>query len=194
MTVNVEIPYADLQADGVETVFAFTFSLVDEFDLYVMVDGVLLVSTGIYSVEITDLGGEVTFVEAPAAGARVLIFRKTTQSQQVNYVEGEPFPVESHEKGFDKLTFILQELISGAWTGIDSNGDPCTLTFDLSVTAGTVTLTINNSGGTDAVLPPWVSGQYAGVFHGELTEEGNVPADGSATTKPDGYVWMGYTP
>ena len=191
MTVNVEIPFVDLLGDGVITEFDFTFSLVDEFDIFVMVDGVVQVPATTYTLEIISGGGTITFIIAPDDGARVLIFRKTTQSQQINYVEGDPFPVESHEGGFDKFTYILQELIGGAWSGLDSDGNPVTLTFDLSVTAGVVTVTINNSGGTDAVIPAWESGTYAGVYHGETLAEASVPADESATTKPDGYIWLG---
>jgi len=203
MTTNVEIPYADLVADGVITEFDFTFSLVDEYDLLVMVDIgsglVLQVPATTYTLHIIpdgDViggveGGTVTFLVAPPADARVLIFRRTTISQQVDYVEGDPFPVQSHENAFDKFTYILQELIGGAWSGRDSNGDPVTLTFDLSVTANVTTVTINNSGGTDAEVPPWESGTLAGVYHGETVEEASLPAADSVTTKPDGYIWLG---
>jgi len=85
---------------------------------------------------------------------------------------------ETHEFALDKITYILQELLSG-FIGI---------TFDLSVTAGEITVTINNSGGTDAVMQPWVSGETAGVFHGEITT--NAPVDGEDSTKADGYIYI----
>ena len=128
------------------------------------------------------------FFLPPVADARVLILRRTTISQNVNYTENSIFPAETHEWNLDKITFILQELVNGAFGGIDSDGNLVVLTFNLSVTATETKLTINNSGGTDAVLPAWVSGEKAGVFHGELTT--SAPIDGNPTSQPDGYVWI----
>jgi len=188
MTTDTQIPYADIEANGTQTRFPFEFTIVENIDLLVIVNGVLMIEYSAYTIEdLTDEGGVIVFTLPPKAGWRVLILRKTTISQNVDYTLYDSFPAETHEWNLDKITFILQELLTGAFGGLDSDGNPVYLTFDLSVTAGVTTVTINNSGGTDATLQPWVSGEKAGVFHGEI---GATPADGSATTKPDGYVWL----
>jgi len=188
MTTNVQIPYVIFIGDGSLTRYEYEFSIVGPEDLFVMVDDVLQVLYSAYTVEnINDFGGDIVFVDPPAADSRVLIFRSTTASQNVDYESFSKFPADTHEWNLDKIVYILQELINGAWRGIDSDGNPFVLTFDLSVTAGQYTVTVNNSGGTDAVLPAWVSATFAGMYIGEI---GTAPADESATTRPDGYVWI----
>ncbi len=188
MTTNTQKPYNDLVADGSQTIFTYTFSIVETFDLLIIVEGVLQVLNTSYTLSnITDAGGEVVFGIAPLSGSRVLILRRTTISQNVDYNVFAGFPAETHEFNLDKITYIIQELVNGAFGGLDSDGNTVVLSFDLSVTADETTLTINNSGGTDALLPTWVSGSTAGVYQGEI---GTAPPNGSVTTKPDGHVWI----
>ena len=188
MTTNTQTPYADLEANGTQTDFPFTFSIVENIDLLVLVDGVLMIEYSSYTISgLTDEGGVIAFVEPPPAGVRVLILRRTTISQNVDYELYDGFPAETHEWNLDKITFILQELLSGAFGGVDEDGNLVVLTFNLSVTAEETTVTINNSGGTDATIQPWVSGEKAGVFHGEI---GTMPLNESVTDKPDGYIWL----
>ena len=191
--VPTSIPYNSLEGNGSITSFPFTFGIVETFDLLVLVDGILQIEYSTYTIEnLTDVGGDIEFTDAPDSGAVVLILRKTTMTQQVDYVTGEPFQAETHEAELDKIVYILQELIGGAFAGIDSDGNPVYMTFDLDVEQGTVTVTVTNTGGTNAVIPAWESGTLAGVFHGELLLEAGVPTDESATTKPDGFIWLGY--
>ncbi len=191
MTTDTQIPYADIEANGTQIRFPFEFTIVENIDLLVIVNGVLMIEYSAYTIEdLTDEGGVIVFSEPPPSGIRVLILRRTTISQNVDYAEFNKFPAETHEWNLDKITFILQELLTGAFGGLDSDGNLVVLTFDLSVTAGVTTVTINNSGGTDATLQPWVSGEKAGVFHGEI---GTAPLDGAATDKPDGYIWIELT-
>lgn len=189
MTTQVNIPYTDLEGDGSITDFAFSFPIVENVDLIVLVGGILQIEYSDYVVDaLTDDGGEVIFSEAPADGDRVLILRRTTMTQNVDYDSDEPFMAETHEWNLDKITFILQELITGAWGGYDTDGNPVYLSFDLDATQQAYTLTVTNTGGTDAVLPAWESGTLAGVYHGETTD--SAPADEAVTTKPDGYIWL----
>jgi len=182
MTTSVIQPYTNLVGDGSKQTFTYYFPIVETLDLIVKVDDVQMVEYSHYIVQnLTENGGEVVFAIAPVSGADVLIARQTTVSQQLDYTES-PFMAETHEFALDKITYILQELLSG-FIGI---------TFDLSVTAGEITVTINNSGGTDAVMQPWVSGETAGVFHGEITT--TPPVDGADTTKANGYVWIEVAP
>lgn len=188
----MEVPYVDLVGDGIKTIFSYTFGIVETFDLLVLVDTVLQIENSAYTIEnLTDAGGDIVFATAPDDGDRVLILRKTTITQNVDYEPFSAFPSETHEFNLDKITYILQELLGGAFGGKDSDGNDIILSFDLSVTAGVTTVTINNTGGTDAVIEPWVSGETAGVFLGELTL--SAPADESVTTEPDGKMWIEHT-
>jgi hypothetical protein len=192
MTVQVKIPYNSLVADGANTTFVFTYSLTEEEDLYVLVSGVLQQEFSDYTIEnVTNDGGEIEFAEAPAADAVVLIYRFTTRSQEIDYITGNAFPLESHENGFDKFMRILQELINGTFTGIGDDGNPFALTFDLSTTTYEFIVTVNNSGGTDADLPMWTSAEFAGVYAATVDLEANIPADEAVSTKPDNYIYIG---
>jgi len=192
VTTQVQIPYTNQLGDGTKTLFTYEFGIVENTDLYVTVANVQMTEYSDYTLQnVTDDGGEVLFAEAPAQDAIVSIFRRTTISQEVDYQQFTSFPAETHEWNLDKLTFILQELINGVWTGLDPDGEPQVISFDLSVTANEATVTINNSGGTDAEIPAWVSGLAAGVYHAEVVPAAEVPADGSLSTKPDGYIYIG---
>ena len=192
MTVQTTIPYNDLFGNGTTTRFAFTFGIVESVDLIVIVAGVLQIEFSTYTIEnLTEVGGDVVFTTAPADTDQVLILRRTTMTQNVDYETGLPFQAETHEWNLDKITYILQELIHGAFGGVDSSGNPVFITFDLDQTQQAYTITVTNTGGTDAILPSWVSAQYAGVFHGVVDLEANLPADEAVTTEPDGHFWIG---
>lgn len=53
--------------------------------------------------------GAVVATTAPAATKRWTIERATTQTQETDYVENDPFPAETHEAALDRLTMIGQE-------------------------------------------------------------------------------------
>ena len=50
MTVNVQIPYIPLTGDGEITRFAFTFGRVENFDIYVKVNGELMTEYSDYTI------------------------------------------------------------------------------------------------------------------------------------------------
>jgi hypothetical protein len=194
VTVNVEPPYANFVGNGVTTIFPFSFGYVESLDIYVLLDGVTLSEFSGYTIATTDNdeGGEVVFVTAPAVDALVQIIRFTTRSQQVDYESFSSFPADTHEWNLDKDTYILQELIGGSYQGFDTTGNPIFITFNLTTFLEEYLVRIDNSGGTDAELPMWVSNTTAGVYAGTFDLAANIPADESATTEPDGYIWLGY--
>jgi hypothetical protein len=53
--------------------------------------------------------GTVTAAVAPASTVKWVINRTTTQTQETDYVENDPFPAESHEEALDRLTAVDQE-------------------------------------------------------------------------------------
>lgn len=75
MSVTVQTPVNSYTANGVTTVFNFSFLLLAAADLDVYVDGVLKTLTADYSVSGLEInaGGTVTFVTAPANGASVVL-------------------------------------------------------------------------------------------------------------------------
>ena len=192
MTLNVEVPVISYKGDGVKVLYTFDFSLTEEEDVYVRINNVLVTEFSEYTVQnVTTTGGEILFAEAPADGTIIVISRDTDKSQQVDYIQYAAFPAETHEAELDKIVRILQELINGTFIGYDEDGNQVFLSFDLEGVAQLTTVDITNSGGTDAAIPVWVSGTLAGVYIGETSLEANIPADGAATSQPDGYVWLG---
>jgi hypothetical protein len=53
--------------------------------------------------------GTVTATTAPASTVQLIIRRTTTETQETDYVENDPFPAESHEDALDRLTLVAQE-------------------------------------------------------------------------------------
>jgi hypothetical protein len=180
MTVDFASPRVELIGNGTITKFSFPWPVLEELDLLVYLDDVLQTEFSDYIIEPGfEDGGEVTFTLAPLAGVVVRIQRKTSITQQLDYT-ATAFPSQTHEVQLDKIIMILQELL------LDDTGGAAT--FDLSAQQEATLVNILNSGGSDAVIPSWVDASLAGVFHGEVTDA--APADGSATTKPDGYIWI----
>lgn len=190
MTVNFNPPYNQFIADGVITEYSYTFKALEPEDVYVWIDSELQIEFSHYTIEnFTAAGGDVVFEDPPAADAVVTILRRTPITQQVDYVDSTAFPAETHELGADKLILILQEFIYGVATPDDIGAE---VDYDLAVQVAETTITILNNAGTDAVIPPWDSGEDAGAFMGEITEA--APADDTATAKPDGYMWIEVLP
>lgn len=110
MTLPVQTPKNTFVGDGAEDTFAFTFRILDNAHLFVEVDGASQTEITDYTIEnLTELGGDVVFVAAPANNADILIFRDTTEDQQTDYNPFDAFPAETHERALDKLTMIDQE-------------------------------------------------------------------------------------
>jgi hypothetical protein len=180
MTVDFASPRSSLIASGSQTKFTFTWPVLEEPDLLVYLDDVLQIEFSDYIIEPDfEDGGDVVFTLAPISGVVVRLQRKTSITQQLDYT-ASPFPSQTHEVQLDKIIMILQELL------LDDTGGAAT--FDLSAQQEATLVNILNSGGSDAVIPSWVDASLAGVFHGEVTDA--APADGSATAKPDGYIWI----
>src|SRR5574343_979732 len=55
-------------------------------------------------------GGTATLLVAPLATDKIAITRNVPYTQQTHYVEGDPFPSQSHEAALDKLTMLAQQL------------------------------------------------------------------------------------
>lgn len=119
MTVSSTQSRIGYNGNGATTVFAFPYRFLESSDLTVIV--VLATGTQVTQVLNTDYtvtgagddaGGTVTMIVAPASGEQLVIVREVPLTQETDYISGDPFPAESHERALDKLTMISQRLES----------------------------------------------------------------------------------
>jgi hypothetical protein len=101
----------DLVATGGVT-FSSTFKVNVKTDIVVYVNGVLKAVDTDYTVSGLGVSGgaTVTFLSAPASGAKVAILRKQPVQQTSVYQSGEAFPSKRLEGDLDKETMISQQL------------------------------------------------------------------------------------
>lgn len=116
MTVSTTTTKAIYNGDGSTTAFPTTFEFFDAADIEVIerviTTGAETVKT--LSTDYTVSGGNgatgtVTAVTAPASTVQWAIRRKTPLTQQIDYVENDDFPAETHEQGLDRGVMIAQE-------------------------------------------------------------------------------------
>ena len=103
-------------ANGTQTVFAYGFKVFAAGDLQVVrtvagAEAVLALNVD-YTVSGvgSDLGGNVTMVTAPAAGALITIVRSVPLTQEVDLRNQSGFYPEVHERAFDRSTMQVQQL------------------------------------------------------------------------------------
>lgn len=109
MTQQAVIPWTFYVGDGVQTTFAYPWRIGASPDLEVYLADVLTTAytvTGVGSAT----GGNVVFFAAPPATQIVFLRRVTPQTQETDYVAGDPFGAEAHEAALDKLTRMVQDL------------------------------------------------------------------------------------
>jgi hypothetical protein len=117
MTISTTTSRQSYNGNGVTTEFAIPFRFFANTDLVVQL---VTISTGAsttltltthYTVTGADDedGGMLTMVTAPAVGQRLVIRRVIAATQEVDYVAGDPFPAETHERALDRLTMLAQQ-------------------------------------------------------------------------------------
>lgn len=117
MTISTTTSRQSYNGNGVTTVFSVPFRFFQNADLVVQL---VTISTGAsttlvlgthYTVSGADAeaGGSVTMVTPPAVGQTIVIRRVIAATQEVDYVAGDPFPAETHERALDRLTMISQQ-------------------------------------------------------------------------------------
>ena len=116
MTISSTINEVSYTGDGTNNTYPYTFVIFANTDLYVYIDSVLQTLTTDYTVTnvAEPQGGNVVFESGsiPALGTSVVIYRDVPQTQQTDYVGGEKFSPETHERALDRLTTIAQQLQS----------------------------------------------------------------------------------
>ena len=115
-TTNIKNSYA---GNSNTSVFQYTFKILANTELQVIIrasSGTETVKTLTTHYTVSGVGnasgGNVTFTSGniPATGETVVIRRVTSQTQNLDLVENDPFSAETVESAFDKLTSINQEL------------------------------------------------------------------------------------
>jgi len=67
-------------------------------------------------------GGSVTMVVAPTSSQKLRITRWVDPIQPIDYVENDSFPAETHERGLDRLTMLIQQMLTGLNAGVYDAG------------------------------------------------------------------------
>jgi len=121
MTISTTTTRTTYNGNGVTTVFSIPFRFLVNGDIVVVsVSAAGVETTKTLTTDYTltgagdDAGGSVTMLVAPANGTRLIIYRDTDIVQETDYISGDPFPAETHERALDRLTMIAQEIGSDA--------------------------------------------------------------------------------
>jgi len=119
MTISTTTIKNSYSGDGSQTVFAYSFKILDQADIQVIIrasNGTETVKTITTHYTVSGVGaasgGNVTFTvgNVPTNTETVVIRRTTTKTQTVDLVENDPFTAETVEGAFDRSVMIGQEI------------------------------------------------------------------------------------
>lgn len=120
MTVATQVSENEYVANGVATVYSYTFPILVDTDLIVrLVSTTGAISTLILNTDYTvqnagfESGGTVTFTVAPANLVRVFLTRNVPYLQPTDYKNQGSFYPRTHERSFDRATMQIQQLEKG---------------------------------------------------------------------------------
>lgn len=116
MAVTEQSPISIFTANGVTTVFAFSFLILQAGDMVVqVVDTNGSTTTKVLGVDYTvsgigsATGGAVTFLAAPSNLSKVVLFRSTQLARTTDYQDNGDLLAETVNADFDRLWMALQE-------------------------------------------------------------------------------------
>lgn len=116
MTISTTASRISYNGNGSTTAFSFPYRFLTNADLTVIkvaADGTETTLTLNTNYTVTgadqDAGGTVTVSVAPLSGQRLVIYREIDITQEVDYITGDAFPAETHERALDRLTMIAQQ-------------------------------------------------------------------------------------
>lgn len=140
MTISTTGSRISYNGNGVTTAFSFPYFFFANADLVVSLVSAEGVETAqVLSTHYTvtgagdEAGGTVNMIVAPASGVRLVVYRDTAVTQETDYISGDAFPAETHERALDKLTVIAQENADELARAIKApSGDPTTLDMTLA--------------------------------------------------------------
>ena len=117
MTVETQLDRVDYDGNGTSADFSFPYKFFANSDMYVyirraddtedaLIFGTDFTLTGVGLEE----GGTITLTVPPTSNEKVVIYRDPPKTQLTDYIEGDRFPAESHERALDKVTMLIQRL------------------------------------------------------------------------------------
>jgi len=137
VTVSAQTPINRSTANGVTTVFPYTFKILAEGDIEVSVDGVVKTLTTDYTVSGVgvDAGGNVTMLAAPANATTIVRRRQMAYTREVDYQDQGELPTDTLDDDQDAPILMIQQLQEGLdraiKVSITSDVDPDALIDEL---------------------------------------------------------------
>lgn len=116
--IQSQIPRVQYIADGVQTLFTFTFPVFDADNLRVYADEVLQVGTYTASGVGASHGGSVSFTQPPPAGARITLRRLLPVQRITDFQKGGDFRAATLNDELDYQTAALQQIQSDMERGL----------------------------------------------------------------------------
>lgn len=180
MSVTAQTPYNGYTANGVTTVFPYGFLLLDTDDLVVTVDGVVKTLTTDYTVSglSNPSGGNVTFLAAPANGAKVLLSRLLTIQRLTDYQDNGDLYAETVNNDFDRIWMALQQLQQNDIRALKLPYDTATDQAIGEVAADRIgkLVSFDASGNMTLVVPADLSLQTVSSFIATLLDDADAAA------------------
>lgn len=105
MTVTTSINYKEYQADGIASVYAIPFLLLNSNDLQVFINN-NLITTGFYLKGIGNPISEITFITPPRG--KLLLQRNIVLLRETDYQENGDLLAHTINRDFDRLYLALQ--------------------------------------------------------------------------------------
>ena len=109
MTISTTNNKTTLVANGVLVQFDFTFKIFATSDIGVYVDDVLTTTGFTVSGLDSDSGGSITFSTPPLDQKTITMIRSIEFTQEADYVEGDPFSPDVHERQLDRQVMMNQQ-------------------------------------------------------------------------------------
>jgi len=101
-------PRIQYSGDGSRTTFGFPFPVLAGDDLLVFVNDTP--ATGFAISGLTDpAGGEIDFIDPPAAGTSITLLRRTEGIRETEFVDGGPFRAAAINAELDRIMLLIQE-------------------------------------------------------------------------------------
>lgn len=122
-------PRVQYTADGVQTAFAFPFSILDADDLVVAFDDGEAAAAYSVSGVGDSAGGDVTFAAPPPADTRVTLYRDMAFARETDFQEGGDFRAAVINAELDRMAMLLQQ--AGMTVGDTLRKHPYDLDDDL---------------------------------------------------------------
>ncbi len=188
MTIESQNKRINLLGNGTQTSFDFNFKVFLAEELSVYVDDALITSGYTVSGLGDDQGGSVEFTVPPAASSVVTLLRGMQFTQTADFISGDKFPEELHERQLDRQVMMIQqlsELLGRTLTAPPSSP----LGFGIGVVNAGEFLLMDSSGVqiVSAALTDLVSSPFQGVISGLQEGDILVVRNGVFVNEPRGY-------